>query len=1536
MYAYASRMRKYFRIIKRIFQVLILTLAAMYVILYLCISLPNIQDTLRSKAEDELSKLLEVPLTISRIEFSPFNRIELFHVTIPDLQGDTLLYANKIGVGISLEELILNNRICLNNIQLFGMDANITRETPTGDTNLQFIIDAFQPEQPQEPTAIDLRINSAMIRRSRVSYNVLSEPCMPDSCFDINHISVSDLSTTINIRALKPDSLNVYIKRLSCKEKSGLSIDRLTLQARANTREAHISDFVLQLPNTHIEPQIDATFTNIKKYDDLLDNSHLYVKIARSKVTLSDIAPLVPQLYKFDSPISLACDIEGNLKDFTAHYINIDMANKAIALDMEAAVQNTQNLKELNITQGNIHLYTKNHGPQLIRQNIEVTDTTLLNILTNASAVDFNSNISGSLSNLKTRISLSSGIGDFATNLTLSGDSTLSRLSCNGYVESKGVDFVKILGETSPIGTIAFNADIKGRMRNNKVTQATFDGIIARCDFNQYSYEDIVVKADINKNRYSGKVELLDPNGQINIEGYVQLSPNDTTAALSATCQEIDLAALNLVPKANGNKLSFNLNANLAGSQIDRADGYVHIDNIFYGNKTENFKWKRLNIDTDNTAEQQQISITSDFINGEIAGEYTFKDLAHSLKNIVSQFIPSVIPPTPNSQQEHNPNNNFNWHLTVNPHIKVAQMLNLPVVLTDTARIDGFVGDSLQAMQVNVSIPHMYAGVSQFKEINVNLGNNKNNLQLNAQANILNIEDEATLVEVKGSAENDSIDLSIDWDAHSQPIYNGSVRLGSRLSKDTNDSLSIAIDIHPTNFIINDSIWDIKPASISIKEKMIDVDNLEISRPSQHVYINGMVSSNPQDTLHVDLQEISLDYIFETLNIDFVTFGGDATGRVDIANIYGSSPYICTRKLDIENFSYNDAVFGQLSAFSQLETDEMGILIKGVISNEDKKESFVDGYIFPTRDSLSIAFDVEEAPLAFIRPFLGTILIDVDGTASGHVVLEGTFERIYVYGDAYAHDFSFGVPFIETRYHLSDSIHFTKNEIYFDNVTVYDTYNHTAKGRGSIKHQYFTQTEYNIDIYDANKVLVFDVPRKVGVPYYGTIFGSGNVNVSGNEYNTNIVVNMTPNRNSNFTFVLTNTTSAADYPFLTFSNKREEPIKEEVHISEIDSFVMQNNMLLRKKTANPIQNVLDLSITASITPESEINIVMNEITGDKMQAYGEGVMRLDFNTANNEILMYGNMSVDKGTYDFSLEDIIKRNFKIRQGGSVSFQGNPLEATLDISASYSLQANLADLDASFTNDSEITRTNVPVNAILLIKGPLMKPDVGFDIELPTLSSDMESRMKSIINTEEMMTRQIMYLLAINRFYTTEYSSNQQSYNELGAIAASTLSSSISALMGQISDNWSISPKVRSERGDFTDLEVDLYLSSQLLNNRLLFNGSFGYRDSRYNTTNFIGDFDIEYLLTENGNLRLKGYNHFNDRNHTMRTAITTQGLGLIYKHDFNTWKNFFEFSNIKLFTEEDIEEEEYEEEDVEEYDTTQPVDSVITITPDILE
>ena len=109
-----------------------------------------------------------------------------------------------------------------------------------------------------------------------------------------------------------------------------------------------------------------------------------------------------------------------------------------------------------------------------------------------------------------------------------------------------------------------------------------------------------------------------------------------------------------------------------------------------------------------------------------------------------------------------------------------------------------------------------------------------------------------------------------------------------------------------------------------------------------------------------------------------------------------------------------------------------------------------------------------------------------------------------------------------------------------------------------------------------------------------------------------------------------------------------------------------------------------------------------------------------------------------------------------------------------------------------------------------------------------------------------------------------------------------------MLGKMSENWTITPNFRSDRGDFSDMEVDLALSSQLLNNRLLLNGNFGYRDNTYNTrnSNFIGDFDIEYLLNSRGNIRLKAYNHFNDQNYYVRNALTTQGVGIVWKHEFD--------------------------------------------------
>ncbi len=187
---------------------------------------------------------------------------------------------------------------------------------------------------------------------------------------------------------------------------------------------------------------------------------------------------------------------------------------------------------------------------------------------------------------------------------------------------------------------------------------------------------------------------------------------------------------------------------------------------------------------------------------------------------------------------------------------------------------------------------------------------------------------------------------------------------------------------------------------------------------------------------------------------------------------------------------------------------------------------------------------------------------------------------------------------------------------------------------------------------------------------------------------------------------------------------------------------------------------------------------------------------------------------------------------------------------------------------------------------MVDGDLQNPEISYDIKLPTLTSDVERKVKSIISTDDQMSRQIMYLLALNRFYTPEYMATSSNGGELASVASSTISSQITNILGQISDKWSIAPSFRSDKGDFSDTEVDLALSSRLLNNRLLINGNFGYRDRTTSQTTFVGDFDIEYLLNRSGNLRLKAYNHFNDQNYYLRSSLTTQGIGIIYRRDFD--------------------------------------------------
>ena len=299
---------------------------------------------------------------------------------------------------------------------------------------------------------------------------------------------------------------------------------------------------------------------------------------------------------------------------------------------------------------------------------------------------------------------------------------------------------------------------------------------------------------------------------------------------------------------------------------------------------------------------------------------------------------------------------------------------------------------------------------------------------------------------------------------------------------------------------------------------------------------------------------------------------------------------------------------------------------------------------------------------------------------------------------------------------------------------------------------------------------------------------------------------------------------------------------------------------------------------------------MDPVAGDKISGYGSGSLQIEYGT-NTDLRMYGNMAISSGSYNFSLQQIIHKDFKIREGSSISFRGDPFDATMNINAIYNLTANLRDLDESLALESP--RTNIPVNCVLDLDGMLRNPTISFDLELPGSNEEIERQAKALVDTEDMMTRQIIYLLVLNKFYTPEYSTNAYRSSEFSAVASSAISSQLSSILNSLTDKVQIGTNIRTSEDGIEDTEVEMLLSSQLLDNRLLFNGSFGYKNNTYQGKNdFVGEFDLEYKLTPGGEIRLKAYNHANDLYKYLNRALTTQGVGIVFRKDFSTISDFF--------------------------------------------
>ena len=1471
--------------------------------LYVALSLSGVQRRVADEAERELSTLLAAKVTIGRLNIVPFNRVVLGDVVVETAPGDTALYARSIGAGVDLWSAMRSDTWTVNYVAVIGLRGKLWRDSVGAPLNIQPTIDALSPkDKSKPPTKFSLRVPTVILRSCSLTYDVLSEP--EKEGFDPNHAGISNLRADIVLPRLSDRGYACEIKRLGFDERSGFSLSNLELTASIDESALKVDHLALELPDSRLglEP-LSVPLKGLKDLGGQLKSASARVAVkGGSAVWLPDLAAFASELRRL--PMAAVVEelaFDGGLARGAAR---VDVAvGDNLSLDLAASGKNfADDRREIEVSRLSLRASGGSVAEvvEAFRPLPEKTAALL-------AAVG------------ETRLDASGGWGaaggsldaSVATDLgALTVDAEAKRLADKRYglsahlLTDSPLNLARLL-PSSGLGAVEGDVSAKGVLANGKIVSAEAAASLPRVEFRGDVYHDLAAEGSLEGDAASGRVTVDDPDLQLWLDGGFEgiSGGGERRVFLKGELARCYPDRLRLWGKFPGAVLAGNVDIDLHGSDINRPEGHARLSNVSLTPADgAPFLMKELALTASTSPDGVlEALLRSDYVDGELRGAFDFKALPKQIAGVIAASYPSLLPAAPAIDSEvFDSANEFALRLDVKSTEELTSLVKLPVSVIYPATINGSFSSAKREIALDVDAPYLRQGNKLVERSGVRAGvNGANGSSSLLLLTVMPTKNGPMTLRLDCAGVPDRLRADFSWNIDRPRAYEGGVGLSAAFSRyladgDPQDGpgrLRTVVDLHRSALTFNDSTWTVNPAAVTISGRSVKIDGINVHHGRQFVKIDGEVSDDPLSALTVDVRDFSLDYLFETLGIDNVALGGSATGTFYASGLYTRRPALLTPGLNVKNISYNKAVFGDALVQSRWDTERNAVTIDASITRDDRL-SEVHGGIFPMADSLDLTFLADRIPVKFMQPYMAAFASDITGEASGRARLWGNFKYIDLEGDVKARDLKMRVNFTNTVYSTSDSVHFRPGLIDLNGITIKDVRGHTAKLDGWVRHKFFKEPRFNFSITKANDFLCYDETAARSPVWYGRVYGNGSAAVSGEPGVVNIKVDMTTAAKTSFTFVLSDRQVAEEYSFLTFRDRTPGIVEEDTLIIKRDPRMDLVNSLRQRISADQAgSSDYNISLVMNVTPQAQLTLVMDPVGGDRIRARGSGQLQLDYGSANNDLKMYGTYTLDRGDYNFTLQDIIIKDFTIRQGSKIAFQGDPYSAQLDIKAAYTLNANLSDLDESFLEDKDLNRTSVPVNALMNVSGDMRQPDVTFDLEFPTLTSDVYRKVRSIVSTDDMMNRQIIYLLALNRFYTPDYMASTTKGNELVSVASSTISSQLSSLLGQISDNWNIAPSFRSDRGDFSDVEVDLALSSRLLNNRLLFNGNFGYRDKTLNTSQFVGDFDLEYLLNRSGNLRLKAYNRYNDQNYYLRTSPTTQGVGIIFRRDFDNLGSF---------------------------------------------
>ncbi|MFZ6011651.1 MAG: translocation/assembly module TamB domain-containing protein, partial [Bacteroidota bacterium] len=1267
---------------------------------------------------------------------------------------------------------------------------------------------------------------------------------------------------------------------LATDQKTRFSVHQLSTFFRLSQQRMEFTDLSLKAGGSTITDSVIFTFNGQRELSDFINKVTIHAQLKNTIVQPRDLALFAPEAAKLTKPINLSGTFSGLVNNFKFTDMEIGMGNTHLrgSLDMEGLPDVNETFIILNLKKSTLEFTDLDF---LFKDNVTSR-------LTPLGRVTLDGQFLGYPSDFVAKGNLSGELGRVTSDINFKvNEDNFDKSIYSGKLALENFDLGRYLNDTINFQRVTLDGNVKGSGLTLQTADFTLNGKVNSIGIRNYDYTNIMTNARFNAELFNGMLSIDDPNLQFTAQGSVDLRKGKNLIKVQAQIDTAFLHNLKLTPK--NIFLHTKLNVNFTGLHLDSLAGTADLEdfNIHYDDE-----WLRLpNIHLD------------------AQGNFLLSDLSKDVQKLIREILLNIHNDkreiaTYYATRNYRPKNyETQFKFALKNVAPIIELIDVDLLISNQTVIEGkFKSGYTTILQAYTRVDSLAYNKSLMTNTEIELTASKiadstSVLAMgfvNSEKQMFNPNFKTKNLTAEVIWDKSHINFGVDADQDGQSNY---VRLKGAIDF-LKDSTQIRMLPSTVKLLEKDWTFDARNL-ITINDNEITVEQLTINNAHQIVAVNGKISEDPKEKLSIQVDDLDLS-ILDPLTGRKMT--GTLNALFDVSNYY-NDPFV-QNDITIDSLTVDKFLVGDITGNNHWDTLENKFQINFFIDRNDNRIVNLNGFYNPSRESnpLDVTAKLENANLKILEPFLEDIFSNIGGTVTGDYRITGNLQSPAISGEGTVAGGQIMINYLKTIYQFQGVIGLSPNSIFFKNIELSDVFRNKGKLNGTITHQNFYSMRINIDA-NFKDFQVLNTTARDNSLFYGQGYATGDVNIFGPVSNLKITANARTDKNTRI--------------YIPIGGASEVEKKEFI------KFVSFTDSTFQKNISNTINNKLDLTgvtldFNLDVTPDAYCEIIFDIKAGDIIRGRGNGEIQLQLDT-KGEFNMFGPFEFTQGWYNFTLYDIINKEFEIKKGSRITWFGDAYAGNLNISASYNQLASFGPIvsDQTLATSPQLRR-KYPVQVILKLDGPMLSPQINFDIltrDLPqsiivdgrAVRLDFEFQAFKNKMDEQELKRQVFSLIVLRRF------SPPESFNTSGSIVNSVselLSNQLSNWVSQVDENLEVDVDLSTlDQEAFNTFQ--LRLSYTFLNGRLRItrDGTFygnqntagSTNNSNANLSSIAGDWTVDYLLTADGKLKVKMYNRTNI-NPILNTlgsqnSVTT-GVSLTHTQSFNELKDLWKSARSK--------------------------------------